>query len=633
MTEGQFDLFPNTPDDYPTSYLAPPETPVHITALTIRNFKRIEESRITMPPFTVLTGVNNSGKSTILQAIWVAFECLRLVVDRDTWRIPTTGRSLTGFDFLPSNDPRDLWYNRRFRQGNTPLPVSIRIDLSNGFHFEATIRFSFGAINVQIGDWNRSANAEVVKDVLALAPMLIPGHVEILAHEESRVPAQIHKHALSGQLSPIIRNVLLSLSSPQLNNPAENRKISEAFRFVADSIKDHFGVELAAVAFEPEKDLEIRATYKEQDWELDIVSAGSGLHQILKLVTFIAWRRARIVLLDEPDAHLHTSLQMRLAAFLQALANKMGIQFVIATHSRDLISQTPIESVIPVDSSARNMAPIDNIDHLLAEYRRIGPLNNFSIALLFQTKLCLFVEGSSEVNLLPLIATRLGYSIFVGTNQIVLFEFGGVDKFTMVKDLAELFQKVVGSKLHWAVLRDRDAATPRALAHFEEEAARRGIEKYHIWSRYSLENYMLEPGIVLEAVKSAAAARGVPPPDDKAICDLLIAACNLVKSDVLGSFTIYNQSYYTRHDLTANPKESAASDTYNYINSATDLGSMVALLPGAKVFGKFVQLVQSEIGVHVRQQDLLSELSRDNAPSELLKFLDFLAAMQSHVRG
>jgi len=55
-------------------------------------------------------------------------------------------RALAGFDFLPANEPEDLWFARRYRVGNQPRPIKIRVELSDGFFFEARINLYFGAM-------------------------------------------------------------------------------------------------------------------------------------------------------------------------------------------------------------------------------------------------------------------------------------------------------------------------------------------------------------------------------------------------------------------------------------------------------------------------------------------------------
>jgi predicted ATPase len=46
----------------------------------------------------------------------------------------------------------------------------------------------------------------------------------------------------------------------------------------------------------------------------------------------------RLLLIDEPDAHIHPDLQVRFADFLNQVANKYRLQVVIATHSTTLLS-------------------------------------------------------------------------------------------------------------------------------------------------------------------------------------------------------------------------------------------------------------------------------------------------------
>lgn len=46
----------------------------------------------------------------------------------------------------------------------------------------------------------------------------------------------------------------------------------------------------------------------------------------------------RILLLDEPDLHLHPELQQNLAKFLVAIVDKFSVQIIIATHSTTLLS-------------------------------------------------------------------------------------------------------------------------------------------------------------------------------------------------------------------------------------------------------------------------------------------------------
>jgi len=78
-----------------------------------------------------------------------------------------------------------------------------------------------------------------------------------------------------------------------------------------------------------------------------IQELSSGEAQILSLgldiLTIAAiWElqaaTTRLLLIDEPDAHIHPDLQARFADFLNQLADKYSLQIVVATHSTTLLS-------------------------------------------------------------------------------------------------------------------------------------------------------------------------------------------------------------------------------------------------------------------------------------------------------
>lgn len=107
-----------------------------------------------------------------------------------------------------------------------------------------------------------------------------------------------------------------------------------------------------------------------------------------------------IILLDEPDSHLHTSLPKKLFLFLEDLAKDFELQILIATHSRDFLAAAPHYSIIPVDISESNLKPMESMEHLLGEYKRQGEISNLDIACLYNSKSCLFVEGPGNPDII-----------------------------------------------------------------------------------------------------------------------------------------------------------------------------------------------------------------------------------------
>lgn len=47
-----------------------------IKSIKLIRFKQFKETRIELRPFSILMGENNSGKTSVLQAIWLALSSL-----------------------------------------------------------------------------------------------------------------------------------------------------------------------------------------------------------------------------------------------------------------------------------------------------------------------------------------------------------------------------------------------------------------------------------------------------------------------------------------------------------------------------------------------------------------------------
>jgi predicted ATPase len=116
-------------------------------------------------------------------------------------------------------------------------------------------------------------------------------------------------------------------------------------------------LERLAIEFDEVNDRYISVTYREQGRakELDVFSAGSGFQQFLYLFGFILLRQPTTILLDEPDVHLHGSLQRALLAELRRLVGE-GKQVVFATHSRELIARMEPENILALhEAGARRL--------------------------------------------------------------------------------------------------------------------------------------------------------------------------------------------------------------------------------------------------------------------------------------
>ena len=66
----------------------------------------------------------------------------------------------------------------------------------------------------------------------------------------------------------------------------------------------------------------------------------------LTLLGFFYARPASVLLLDEPDAHLHVILQRQVYDLLRTVARKRVCQLLISTHSEIILEDTGAEQIL-----------------------------------------------------------------------------------------------------------------------------------------------------------------------------------------------------------------------------------------------------------------------------------------------
>lgn len=306
-----------------------------IRKVTLKNFKRFADVTFELSGHVVLAGPNNTGKTTLLQAVaaWaLAYSKWRELNDfnprrngyrwQDLERLAFSAVSLRSFDLL--------WMNR---QRSAPLEIGVQVDGAPML----TMEFRFQAAGQMQTHPKAECGSEVVSHpAYRIQTTFVPAMAG-LAREEMRLADHeaIRYLLAQGRPGEVLRNLLVIAHRDQ---PAWHVLNSMVYRMFGFSLLPPVpGAPLECEFQQAAPDRVPQAGLP----RLDIASAGSGFLQVLLVLSLMLTQgdqaAQQVLLIDEPDAHLHLLLQKTIYEELRSVAAQRGAQLLVATHSEQVI--------------------------------------------------------------------------------------------------------------------------------------------------------------------------------------------------------------------------------------------------------------------------------------------------------
>jgi hypothetical protein len=454
-----------------------------IKSVTLRRFKRFTDVTFELPGHVVLAGPNNTGKTTVLQAIAAWDLALRVWQQRNDFQrhgIAYSKVPIARPDFaaVPLRNFELLWNERQYKRQD-PLEIAIQWDEQWTITMELIADTTEQIFVRPKGKLDR----EILRD-LRFQTVYVPPMTGLNTHEP--VFTFIKQNELLGQGKPgeVIRNLLVEAHQ------------SDKWEELTNCIKRLFNYELMPPNTSG-ANIIAEYTTSISGPRFDIASAGSGFQQVLMLLAFLYARPASVLLLDEPDAHLHVLLQDAIYSELRSVATRQNSQLIVSTHSEVIINSVEPEELCRLFNKPKILRTTDERAKLA---RSMGIITNTDIMLAENAFGVLFVEGHTDIDILrewarildhpayEVLSTRLFWKPTISDTRLGKAGIKTKDYYDAIA--------MIRDDLPGLEILDRDNQ-PQLPARYITGS---GLQ-YIRWNRYEIESYLVHPTVMSRFVE------------------------------------------------------------------------------------------------------------------------------------
>ncbi len=516
-----------------------------IKKVELTRFKKYKSQKFLLRPngLTLLVGGNNSGKSTLIHALSVWEFCKmilfhekgREIFNQDEWK-KGEGFGMSAEEFLPIAVPslNHLWTNLKTQL--SPAEKEAWLDAYPGYimrikctwdykdQIDRMLEIGLSVVNDRL--FIRVTDSNLCSQDHLLTVVYLPTFAGVLPKENKSTIAERRAFLGRGMAGSVIRNMIydlyledkkmrdtllagkkrLSNSDKQtLNETSPLQKLQNNLRstFFSQLEIEPFSEDFHTVLKIYERKLiqddgELIVLPKSKYTPRDIITQGSGYLQWLSIFSILYSSNIDILLLDEPDAHLHASLQSELLNQLrQAVENDQEKQILVSTHSVEMIKQAPLEIIFSMDTRK----------YLSEETSRVATLAGIGseyfpkIDLLKRYKRLIFVENESDKKILSILGNICGITL---PDEIVYW--ANTDDHATRRRIFDNLKAIIPD-LKCVSLRDRDMDNPDVVGNgLKYKAITLPVDSPILllqWRRKNIESYLLCPRAIAEAAEKS----------------------------------------------------------------------------------------------------------------------------------
>ncbi|MDR0668848.1 MAG: AAA family ATPase [Treponema sp.] len=477
----------------------------------IENFKTFSHKvRIELSHPAVIIGPNNSGKTSVIQALSLWDRGVKSWYEKKGEANSTKERERYGAGInrlnileVPVAETRFLWNKTQVRQKNESVKMRITIGLEfKGKITDCPFVFTYRDPEViySAPDAAIMKDPELIQYASGLQFHLLYPMSGIETEETLYQDGWIKTLLGQGQTAQVLRNICYKVAENDKNNDTGD------WDKIVEFMQRLFLVRINKPEF-IESRAKLLVTYRPNNMStnLDISLAGRGLQQVLLILSYIYWHKNSVILIDEPDAHLEILRQRQIYALLKTAARENGSQVIIATHSEAILDDA-------VDTNLTLLLLDGTVDNIGDKKDVRNTLRTYGIEHYYKAKVhprIFYIEGSTDIEILRRLAGLLGHKKAekVLNDRLNLYYTQNIEPEDSIENQLDRAGGAFNRNhlSHFGALK---AFVPelKGFALFDND----GNNRHDIitdsiatvfWKEYEIENYFISPDVLTAFVK------------------------------------------------------------------------------------------------------------------------------------
>ena len=269
-------------------------------------------------------------------------------------------------------------------------------------------------------------------------------------------------------------------------------------RAIQGAVSSLLGVQIDAFESTPSTRNVPATSYRAAEMDVDnflVQLNGSGIREALRLILDVSFEEPAILLLEEPEVHLHPALEYSLLQYLKQQSEQR--QIFLTTHSSNFLDTPSMSNVYLVNKNNSTTVTSLQYDDFAAE---LSEELGIRLSSVFMFDKIVFVEGSSDELVLRELATKLRINLAQsGIGFVRMNGAGGLSYYANSATLEILSKRKVD--VHFII--DRDERTSKDIARINATCA--SAATVHVLPGRELENFLVDADAIKMLVLAKSA--------------------------------------------------------------------------------------------------------------------------------